>query len=164
MAVDRKPENGSKIQNSADGWSGITLHLKIGTTAMEAAAKNQHEDNENDKVLLHGIQLLKYLMMPWANIDRIVCADSYFSSVGAALKLKRIGLRFIIFVKTETRRYPMKALSEIELDDRGGFRGLVSVGDGSNLLLAFFWMDRDRRYLILTTTYLADWVPYTRER
>ena len=164
VAIDRKPENGSEIQNSADGQSGIMLRLKIVTTAAEAAANNQHEENENGEVLLHGIQVLKDLVMPWANTDRIVCADSYFASVGAALELKRIGLRFIGVVKTATRRYPMKALSEIELVDRGDFRGLVSVGDGSNSLLAFVWMDRDRRYFISTTSSLANGVPYSRER
>ena len=62
------------------------------------------------------------------------------------------------------RRYPMKALSEIELVDRGDFRGLVSVGDGSNSLLASVWMDRDWCHFILTTSSLANEVPYTRER
>ena len=129
-----------------------------------AQRNNPHEQNENGEVLLHGIQVLKDLVLPWANTDRIVCADSYFASVGAALELKRIGLRFIGVVKTATRRYPMKALSEIELVDRGDFRGLVSVGAGSNSLLAFVWMDRDRRYFISTTSSLANGVPYSRER
>ena len=48
--------------------------------------------------------------------------------------------------------------------DRGDFRGLVSVGDGSNSLLAFVWMDCDRRYFISRTSSLANGVPYSRER
>ena len=163
-AINRKPENGSEIQNSADGQSGIMIILKIGTTALEAAANNQHKENENGEVLLYGIKVLKDLVMPWANTDRIVCAYSYFASVGAALELKRIDLRFIGVVKTATHHYPMKALSEIKLVDHGDFRGLVSVGDGSNSLLDFDWMDRDRRYFILTTLSMANVVPYTRER
>ena len=85
--------------------------MKIVTTDVEAAANNQHKENENFEVLLHGIQVLKDVVMMWDNTDRIVCADSYFSLVGAALELKRIVLQFIGVVKTATRRYPMKALS-----------------------------------------------------
>ena len=44
VAIDRKPENGSGIQNSADGQSGIMLRLKIVTTAVEAVANNQHKE------------------------------------------------------------------------------------------------------------------------
>ena len=50
--------------------------MKIVTTDVEAAANNQHKENENFEVLLHGIQVLKYLVMPWANTYSIVCADS----------------------------------------------------------------------------------------
>ena len=164
VAIYRKPENGSKIQSLSDGQSENMLRLKIVTTSAEAASNNEHEENENGKVLLHGIQVLKDLVMPWANTDRIVCADSYFASVNVALELKRIGLRFTGVVKTATRRYPMKALSEIELVDHDDFRGLVSVGYGRNSLLAFFWMDRDRCYFISTTSSLENGVPYTRER
>ena len=140
------------------------LCLEILTTTVETAATNQHEDNYNGEVLLYGIHVIKYLVIPWAHTDRFVCADSYFDSVGAALKLNQIGLRFIGVVKTDTRRYPMKALSDIELVDRGDFRGLVSVGDGSNSLLDFVCMDRDRRYFILTTSSLENGFLYTRER
>ena len=48
--------------------------------------------------------------------------------------------------------------------DCGDFRGLVSVGDGSNSLLAFVWMDRNWRYFISMTSSLENGVPYTRER
>ena len=139
------------------------LCLKKVTTAVEAAAKNQHEENENGEVLLHVIQVLNDLVMPWAYTDRIVCADLYFASIGAALGLKRIGLQFIGVFKTATRRYPMKALSEIKLVGYGYFGVLVPVGDGSNSLLDFFWMDHDRRYFISTTSSLENGVPYTRE-
>ena len=115
-------------------------------------------------MLLYGIQVLKDLVIPWDHTDRIVCVDSYFASVGASLKLNQIGLLFIRVVKTVTHCYPMKALSEIELVDRGDFRGLVSVGSGINSLFAFVCMDRDRRYFILTTSSLENGFLYTRER
>ena len=37
-----------------------------------AQRNNQHEQNENGEVLLHGIQVLKDLVLPWDNTDRIV--------------------------------------------------------------------------------------------
>ena len=120
------------------------LCLKIVTTDVEAAANNQHEENENGEVFLRGIQVLQYFVMPWSNTNIIVCADFYFTSVGAALELKRIGLRFVGVMKTLTRCYPMKALSEIELVDCGDFRVLVSFGYGSNSLIAFVSVDCDR--------------------
>ena len=83
VVINRKPENGSKIQNSADGQSGIMLCLKIVTTSVETSANNQHEDDDNVEVLHHGIQLLKDLVMPWDNTDKILCADLYFALVGA---------------------------------------------------------------------------------
>ena len=92
VAIDHNTENGRYIKNSMYEHSGIMLRLKIVTTAVEADANNQHEENGNGKVLLHGIQVLKDLVILWANTDRIVCTDSYFALVGAALDLKRIGL------------------------------------------------------------------------
>ena len=76
VVINCKPDNGSEIQKSADGKSGIMLPLKIVTTSVDVAANNQHEENENGKVILHVIQVLKDLVMPWANTDRIVCSDS----------------------------------------------------------------------------------------
>ena len=98
------------------------IRMKIVTTSVEAATKNQHEYNDNGKVVLHGIQVLKDLFIRWVNIDRIACADQYFASVVVALELNQVGMRFIRVVKTATRRYPIKALSEIELVDCGDFR------------------------------------------
>ena len=55
--------------------------------------------------------------------------------------LKRIGSRFIGIVKTTTKRFPVKHLSEIELKSRGDTRGLILHGDDSKpLLLIFCWI------------------------
>lgn len=49
-------------------------------------------------------------------------------------------------MKTATRRFPLKLLSEIELESRDDRRGLVRVDeDGFPKLLAFVWMARNRR-------------------
>ena len=52
--------------------------------------------------------------------------------------LKRICLRFIGVVKTATKLFPMKHLSEIELKNIGDRRGLILHGDdGKPSLLVF---------------------------
>jgi hypothetical protein len=51
---------------------------------------------------LHGCNVLYALIHSWANTNIIVVADSYFASVQAALRLYRVGMRFIGTVKTAT--------------------------------------------------------------
>jgi hypothetical protein len=43
VAIDRKPENGCKIQNTACGQSGVMIRLKLVKTAQEEASNNQEE-------------------------------------------------------------------------------------------------------------------------
>jgi len=105
VAIDRKPENGCEIQNAACGRSGIMLRLHLATTAADQHANMSAEESQ----VLHGTAVLQRLVGPWAGSDRIRCADSYFSSVEAALALKGMGLRLIGVVKTAHRRFP-KAL------------------------------------------------------
>ena len=162
IAIDRKPENGCEIQNAACGESGIMLRVKLVKTKEEEMT---HLEEIDDKGLNHGAKIIKSLVAPWTGSDRIVGADSYFASVGTALELKRIGLRFIGVVKTATKRFPMKHLSGLELRDRGDCVGLVSKGvDGQPSLLPFVWMDRNRRYFIATGSSLQAGKTYSRKR
>ena len=77
--MDRKPENGAEIQNSAYGRSGIMMRIRI-----LKSAKNEEEQQYDRDNLPHGTKVLKELVMPWANTDNIICAVSYFASVPAA--------------------------------------------------------------------------------
>lgn len=104
----------------------------------------------------HGCNVLHELVEPWANTGRIVVGDSYFASVQAAIRLFRIGLRFIGVVKTATAGYPMAYLGRKELPDGKGDRfGLVTVDETGCQLLAFVWSDRDRRYFVSTCSSLS---------
>ena len=104
-------------------------------------------------------------MEPWANTDRIVCNNYYFASVGAAETLREIGLLFIGVVKTATKLFPMRYLSKIELVNRGDRPGIITEdADGLPSLLAFTWIDRDRRYFIASCSSLTEGQPYIRER
>jgi hypothetical protein len=121
--------------------------------------------NVVDRGLNHGTVIIKSLVSPWIMSDLIVCADSYFASVATALELKRLGLRFIGVVKTATKQFPLAHLSGLELRDRGDHRGVVSKGiDGQPSLLAFVWLDRNRRYFIATGSSLLAGATYSRDR
>ena len=71
VTMDRNPENGADIHNYACGRSGIMMRL--GIVKSEKNEAYQEDDRDN---LPHGKKVLKELVMPWANTDRIVCADS----------------------------------------------------------------------------------------
>jgi len=147
VSIDRKPENGCEIQNAACERSGIMLRLHLVTTTAD-----QHAHLSADKSrLLHGTAVLHRLVGPWAGTGRIVCADSHFASVEAALSLKAAGLRFIGVVKTAHRRFPMASLAARELGERGDWVSMVHNGaSGSPEVLAVQWADRNRRYFVAT--------------
>ena len=62
----------------------------------------------------HGTSVLKYLVLPWAQIGRGICTDSYFASVTKAETLMGVGFRFIGVVKTTTKEFLMRYLSSLE--------------------------------------------------
>lgn len=161
VAIDRKPENGCEIQNACCGRSTVMLRLKIVKTAEEEATHL-----EEDQVgLLHGTKVLLSLIEPWIYSRRTVLGDSYFASVGAAEKLASLGLGFIGVVKTATKRFPMRYLSQLELQVRGDRKGVVHRNEaGTPDMLAFVWMDKNRRYFIATSSSLQVGVPYVRDR
>jgi hypothetical protein len=112
----RKPENGGDIQGMSCSKRGIMLRLEVVKGADEA----DQESHESEKAALHGAQVLYELVSPWRNSHRIVCADSYFVLVPAALLLWRHELRFIGVIKTATKQYLYKILHNKVLRERGG--------------------------------------------
>ena len=77
--MDRNPENGAEIQNSACGRLGIMMHLRIVNSV-----RNEEEQEDDEYNIPHGKKVLKELVVTWDNTDMIVCAGSYFSSVPGA--------------------------------------------------------------------------------
>ena len=53
---------------------------------------DQEDDEDN---LPHGAKVLKEILLPWDNMDRIVCKDSYFALVSSSEELWKHGLRSI---------------------------------------------------------------------
>ena len=147
VAIDRKPEIGCEIQNAACGLGGIMLRFHLVTTAAEEHASRTEAESQ----MLHGTAVLQRLVGPWAGSDRIVCADSYFASVQAALSLKEAGMRFIGVVKTAHKRFPLSSLAARELHTRGDWVSMVHDDpSGTPDLMAVLWEDRDRRYFVAT--------------
>ena len=66
------------------------------------SANNEEEQKYDKENIPHDKIGMKELVMPWVNMDRIVCADSYFASVPADEELWKHGIRFIGVIKTET--------------------------------------------------------------
>jgi len=129
------------------------------------AADKRERQTGADTSILHRTTLLKRLVANWAGSGRIVCADSYFASVEAALELKGLGLRFIGVVKNSTTRYPMTALSTKEIPARGCSSALYHRdGAGQIDLMATMWVDRKRRYFISTASTCLDGMPIQRLR
>ena len=54
--------------------------MRLGVVKSARNGEYQQDDKDN---LPHGTKVLKELVIPWANIDRIFCAESYFASVPA---------------------------------------------------------------------------------
>ena len=82
--------------------------------------------------------------------------------------LEQEGLKFIGVVKTVTKMFPMKHLQSIELEKRGGGGNRVGLvrrkKEGDCDLLAFAWMDRERRYFIRSGSSMSDGKPNIRQR
>ena len=75
-----------------------------------------------------------------------------------------MGLRFIGVVKTATREYPMPYLSTVELLQKGDHKGVVNISEDGYKLMAFVWVDRERRYFITNCPSILSGNPYTRTR
>ena len=119
------------------------------------------EDDGNN----HGTNVLKFLVEPWVRTDRCICADSYFASINAVTVMRTMGLHFIGVVKTATKKFPMSYLSNLELVQRGDYKGLVARGtDGQPTMLSFVWMDQECRYFIASASLLDSGILYSCNR
>jgi hypothetical protein len=87
ITMDRKPENSCEIQDACDGETRVMLRLKLVKTAVQDEIENQARGPDDDG-LLHSIKVLKDLVEPWFHTNRVICADSYFTSVPCANEMR----------------------------------------------------------------------------
>jgi Transposase IS4 len=120
----------------------------------------EHEEtraSEAEAGLKHGTAVLDRLVRPWyGKEDRIVCADSYFASVEAALRLQARGVRSTGQVKTATSSYPMKLPQSKVLPSRGDWKSYVHRRNSKTAAMAMEWDDRGRRYFISTSSCVVE--------
>ncbi|KAI2494205.1 Transposase IS4 [Fragilaria crotonensis] len=151
VAIDRKPENGCKIQCASCGVAERhhTLFEACKDGEEEARHVSLMDEAESGQImseegLLHGAKVMQDLVMPWMHTNRIVCGDSYCASVTAARMMMRYGMQFIGDVKSATQQYPMPYLSQVELNNQGDRKGMLTRGGETNSkpkMMAFVWMD-----------------------
>ena len=111
---------------------------------------------------LHETKVLKVLVLLWTHSGRVVVTDFYFASVPCALEMRAIGLRFIGVIKTATKQYPKQFSSNIELQNRGDYKGVINKEADGYKLLALFGVNQNVRYFILNCSLLHLGMPYTR--
>lgn len=160
VVMERKPENGMEIQNVACGRTGIMLGLKLVKSAN--ISNDGHEDDLNA-----GTKVLLELLRPWSSRPRIVCADSFFASVEAALCLLEIGVFFIGVIKNATAEYPLSFFDGQEMYNKGEWITLFSSEekDGETYdIAAVCWCDRHRRHFVATTGNVKESVTPERRR
>jgi hypothetical protein len=75
VVMDRKPEDGFKIHKAACGITGVMIQLKLIKTA-----RKQQAEEEDDSTIINGTKVLLMLVQPWYNSNRVVCADTNFTS------------------------------------------------------------------------------------
>jgi Transposase IS4 len=157
VIIDRKPENGCEIQTACCGESGIMMSLLV----------VKQEEVEGDDALNHGLRVMLFLLKGWSARGRIVCADSYFASVKAAVELYKRGWRFIGVAKTAHRQYPREFLFSVVLPERGNCAGLTAryCDDEVDMdLLAFVYCDKNRHYFISSCSNISAGLPIQRNR
>jgi len=158
VAMDRKPENGCELKTASCGNSGIILRMDVVMSAEETRGKAFESETT------HGAAVTLRLVEPWFYTHRLVCADSYFSSVETAEILFKHGLRFTGVVKNATKGYPLQHLSHLEVTGKGEHVSMVAKDRDGPDLMAVMWIDRDRRYFISTAGTTQPGTPIFRER
>ena len=139
VAIDRKPENGCELQTAACGESGIMLSIEV------VMAKEDYKGKLFQSGCSHSVAMTRRLTNNWANSNRIVIADSYFSSAATAEALADAGLRLIGCVKNATKGYPKKELSETEAEGRGFVKTMVCRQEGKRDMMAIMLVDSQRK-------------------
>ena len=77
----------------------------------------------------------------------------------------KIGMHYIGVMKSETRRFAMHWLSNMEMTERGEHCGLVSCDNtGEVEYMSFCWVDREHCYFISTCSSLDQGSPSVRKR
>lgn len=127
--IQRKPEGvGAEMKAMACGESGVLMSLDI----MEGKLLNQMKPFEFYGA---GTAVVLRLCQPYFGTDRVIIADSAFSSVKTTMAAQKYGLHFMGAVKTAHKLFPKQFLNKWFSD---GFdqQGKFIRSRGSHCLLS----------------------------
>lgn len=167
VAMDRKPENGCEIQNAACIDSNIMIQLKlVKSKEDEERLESRRSDKEERTELNHGTKVVLDLTKPWNHTGREIIGDSAFASVATAVECMKKGNNFTGCVKTATKEFPMQELDDHVFVRRGERKALAHIDEHSKntIMLAWVWLDRNRRFFITSAHGLEEGEVIFRER
>ncbi|KAL9179705.1 hypothetical protein ACHAXT_008995 [Thalassiosira profunda] len=167
VEMERKPDNGMELQDVACVESKVMLQLKVVDAAEEEARREKDLDlPESYTGLKHGTKVTLELVEPWNRTGRLLVGDSYFGSVECARELKKLDFDAILNVKNSHTEFPLQYLDAQVMGRRGDRYALVSFDEetGRPQLIAWAWMDRNRRFFVSTCCGLAEGTEIFRER
>ena len=147
--IARKPEGvGCEMKSLADVTTGCLLLLDI----MEGRERQEQKEYAN---LGAGTGTTKRMTKKYHGTNRVCIGDSWFASFLTALELFNVGLFFMGIVKTASRFFPKKFLSEwCEANNarerRGRHKLLRTRKDGVNIY-ALGWSDKKGKQVVFTT-------------
>ena len=142
----RKPKSVClELKDCTDGESRVTLRLELQEGKIEMAKKEFCESYNS------GTSILLRLTKPWFFSGRLIVGDSAFASVEAAVAIHSKGLEFTGLVKTASRKFPKKFLSEIVLPAKGDHAVCIANPNASTRLLAVAWNGGKKRKLLVST-------------
>ena len=62
-----------------------------------------------------GTTAVKQLTKLWHRINRVTVSDSAFSSIVTAMKMNKLFLGYVSYIKTTTKLFPSNTLEEVQL-------------------------------------------------
>jgi hypothetical protein len=142
----------------SDAGSGVSLQIELmeGKEAMQA----KEFSDEHKSTTACMMRLTKHLF----NTGRTVCGDSWFASVTNAMQLKKNGLFFIGPLKTATRHFPAKWLSELGAQLKRG-EWITKVADvAETKVIALAWRDSTLKTFVATTGSTENGSPLLKKR
>ena len=144
--IIRKPEGvGTELKDVTDGATRVTMGLELQEGKLAMGTK-EYVDKFNA-----GTAVLLRLCKPWFNSNRVVCGDSAFASVEAAIACQSHGLHFSGLVKTASRKFPKKYLTDLDLPECGQHAVVISNPSADVRLLGVAWNGGKKRKLIVST-------------
>ena len=112
VAIERKPEKGCEIQNSASGQIGSMFLIELLAPQEEPSRRMSEGEQKHDTVVLWR------LSTPWAGSGRVLCVEFWYDRVCTAETLQRMALELTCVIKTAKRLHPMSHLSGQELCEK----------------------------------------------